>query len=211
MSADWVTISSLATAGGTLVLAVATFASVRSANRSARLAEETLLASVRPLLMPSRLDDPMVKVGFQDEHWVHVPGGTGTIEVTEDAVYLTMSLRNAGSGIAVLHGWRIERDDPAGERGRPPLEEFRRLTRDIYIPSGDVYFWQGAIREPEDVDRAFLVERIGSTERTLVDVLYGDQHGGQRVIARFALTPREAGGYLASIGRQWNVDRPDPR
>jgi hypothetical protein len=28
---DWVTISSLATAGGTLVLAVATFASVRSA------------------------------------------------------------------------------------------------------------------------------------------------------------------------------------
>ena len=126
MSADWVTISSLATAGGTLVLAVATFASVRSANRSARVAEETLLASVRPLLMPSRLDDPMVKVGFQDEHWVHVPGGTGTIEVTDDAVYLTMSLRNAGSGIAVLHGWRLERRDPRGEqrstsaRGVPP-------------------------------------------------------------------------------------------
>ena len=37
--ADWVTISSLATAGGTLVLAVATFSSVRSANRSARVAE----------------------------------------------------------------------------------------------------------------------------------------------------------------------------
>ena len=36
--ADWVTISSLATAGGTLVLAVATFSSVRSANRSARVA-----------------------------------------------------------------------------------------------------------------------------------------------------------------------------
>ena len=37
--ADWATISSLATAGGTLVLAVAIFASVRSANRSARIAE----------------------------------------------------------------------------------------------------------------------------------------------------------------------------
>ena len=47
--ADWVTISSLATAGGTLVLALATFGSVRSANRSARVAEESLLASVRPL------------------------------------------------------------------------------------------------------------------------------------------------------------------
>jgi hypothetical protein len=43
--ADWVTISSLATAGGTLVLAVATFSSVRSANRSARVAERSLLAA----------------------------------------------------------------------------------------------------------------------------------------------------------------------
>ena len=41
--ADWVTISSLATAGGTLVLAMATFASVRSANQSARVAERSLL------------------------------------------------------------------------------------------------------------------------------------------------------------------------
>jgi len=37
--ADWVTISSLATAGGTLVLAAGTFASVRSANRASRVAE----------------------------------------------------------------------------------------------------------------------------------------------------------------------------
>jgi hypothetical protein len=35
---DWATIASLATAGGTLVLAVSTFASVKSANRRARLA-----------------------------------------------------------------------------------------------------------------------------------------------------------------------------
>jgi hypothetical protein len=34
--ADWVTISALATAGGTLVLAVATFSAVRSANRLTR-------------------------------------------------------------------------------------------------------------------------------------------------------------------------------
>lgn len=41
--AHWATISSLATAGGTLVLAVATFSSVRSANRAARVAEKSLL------------------------------------------------------------------------------------------------------------------------------------------------------------------------
>ncbi len=56
--ADWVTISSLATAGGTLVLAVATFSSVRSANRSARIAEQSLLLGLRPILIPSRDEDP---------------------------------------------------------------------------------------------------------------------------------------------------------
>jgi hypothetical protein len=45
--ADWVTISSLATADGTLVLAVATFSSVKSANRSARVAERAPLLERR--------------------------------------------------------------------------------------------------------------------------------------------------------------------
>jgi hypothetical protein len=138
--ADWVTISSLATAGGTLVLALATFASVRSANRSARVAEESLLASVRPLLMPSRLDDPMVKVLGSAEN-----------------------------------------------------------------------FWQGAIREPDDPDRDVVERHVAAGERTIVDVLYGDQHGGQRVISRFSLIPRDEGTFLVSSARQWNVDRPDPR
>lgn len=48
--ADWATISSLATAGATLLLAVGTFASVRSANRAARTAERALLARMRPVL-----------------------------------------------------------------------------------------------------------------------------------------------------------------
>ncbi len=56
--ADWVTISALATAGGTLVLAVATFSSVRSSNRSARVAERALMAGLRPVLMPSHLEGP---------------------------------------------------------------------------------------------------------------------------------------------------------
>ena len=55
---DWATISSLATAGGTLVLAVATFSSVKSANRSARLAERSLMVGLRPVLVPSACDQP---------------------------------------------------------------------------------------------------------------------------------------------------------
>ena len=46
--ADWATISSLATAGGTLVLAAATFSAVRSSNRSARIAEQALQEQRRP-------------------------------------------------------------------------------------------------------------------------------------------------------------------
>ena len=51
--ADWTTIASLATAGGTLVLAVATYASVRSSNRSAQASERALSAAIRPVLVLS--------------------------------------------------------------------------------------------------------------------------------------------------------------
>jgi hypothetical protein len=64
--ADWVTISSLATAGGTLVLAVATFSAVKSANRSARVAERSLLAGLRPVLIPSRETDEAESIRFGD-------------------------------------------------------------------------------------------------------------------------------------------------
>src|SRR3954451_19783174 len=144
MAADWVTISSLATAGGTLVLAIATFGSVRSANRAARVAEESLLAGIRPLLMPSRPEDLPQKVGFADNHFVMLPGGAGTAEITDDAIYLTLSVRNAGNGIAVLHGWRIEPEDVLGRVDYASLDDFRRLSRDLYIPAGDIGFWQGA-------------------------------------------------------------------
>ena len=96
---DWVTISALATAGGTLVLAAATFASVRSANRAARVAERSLLAGLRPLLVPSKFDDPPQKVGFADDKWVVAEGGRGVAEVGDSAIYLVIPLRNVGAGI----------------------------------------------------------------------------------------------------------------
>jgi len=42
-------------------------------------------------------------------------------------------------------------------------------------------------------------------------VLYGDHELGQRSITRFGLTPRDDGRWIATVGRHWNVDRPDPR
>jgi hypothetical protein len=211
--ADWVTISSLATAGGTLVLAAATFASVRSANRAARVAERSLLVGLRPLLVPSRLDAPPEKVGFADDKWVLVPGGGAVAEAADGAVYLALSLRNVGSGIAVLHGWRFfpERLLSTAAADHAPLEEFTRLTRDLYVPAGDVGFWQGTFRDPDSPEFAAARRAIEARESLTVELLYGDYEGGQRVISRFAVIPRDDGKWIAAAGRHWNLDGADPR
>jgi len=54
---------------------------------------------------PSRFEDPQEKVGFQDDHWVRVPGGRAVAEATDEAIYLAMALKNVGSGLAVLDRW----------------------------------------------------------------------------------------------------------
>jgi hypothetical protein len=194
-----------------------TVASVRSANRAARVAEQSLLAGQRPLLVPSRNEDPGVKVGFQDDVWFLVPGGQAIAQATDEADYFVISVRNVGTGIAVLHAWRLDPEFVL-ERGAhispPPLEEFTTLTRDLYVAPGDVGFWQGSFRDPAS-DRYRAARRaVEARQRLGVDILYGDFEGGQRVISRFMLTPREAEDgtrWFASVGRHWNVDRPDPR
>ncbi len=112
--AEWSTIASLATALGTLILAVATFSAVRSSNLMAKVAQQQLLIQLRPVLAPSRREDPALKVNFGDMKWVHIPGGgavgevgagDGSMDSNTTVVYLAIALRNAGNGIAVLQGW----------------------------------------------------------------------------------------------------------
>lgn len=149
--ADWATISSLATAGGTLVLAAATYSAVRSSNRSARVAERALLAGLRPVLVPSRPQDPTESVLFADLRWFEVTGGHAVVEFTGDVVFLIMGVRNVGTGLAVLRGYCVHVGLLRGRDSEPsPLESFRNQTRDIYIPAGDAGIWQGAVRDPAD-------------------------------------------------------------
>ena len=211
---SWVTISSLATAGGTLVLAVATFSSVRSANRPARVAEDSLLAGTQPLLMPSRAEDPPLKVGFADNHFVMTPSGGGTAEVVDDAIYLTMSVRNVGSGIAVLHGWRIEFERDMDRIARPRPAPNRGVSsfdsRSLHRRRG-CWVLAGCIPNRSEPEFALVRGRITDPERIFVDLLYGDHQGRQHVITRFSLLPRHDDGWIASVSRHWNVDRPNPR
>jgi hypothetical protein len=212
LAVDWVSVSGIATAGATLVLAVATFASVRYGNRAARIAERSLLASLRPLLVPTRPDAPDQKVGFQDDKWFRLSGGGAAAEVGEDAIYLAIAVRNAGSGIAVMHGWYVHPDRTGGaDATYPPLERFRRLTRDLYVGPGEDGFWQGALRDPSDPIYPAIRAAIEEPHGMMVDILYGDSELGQRSVSRIALLPRDDGRWFATIGRHWNVDRPDPR
>lgn len=49
---------------------------------------------------------------------------------------LGFPLRNAGSGIAVLHGWIFHPEWHRSEEP-PDVSEFRRQNRDLYVPPGD--------------------------------------------------------------------------
>ena len=215
--ADWATISSLATAGGTLVLAVATFASVRSANRSARVAEPALQEQRRPLLAGSRLGvDHEQKIMFVDEHWVRVEGGRGVAETMDGVIYLVMSLRNVGAGIGVCQGWGVRAGLQRMTADHFAEDEFRAQTRDLYVPAGDIGLWQGALRDRDDPYYREVADAISRREPMTIELLYSDQVGAQRTITRFTLVPisREEdgdGGRLISAGRHWYLDRAGPR
>lgn len=216
---DWAALASVATALGTLVLAVATFSAIRSANRSARVAERGLLVGLRPVLMPTRHYDATLNVNFGDSMWMQLPGGgagaavgggDGTMGAADGVVYFGLPLRNAGQGLAVLHGWMFHSGWHRGEE-HPSPEEFRRQNRDLYVPVGDIGFWQAAFRDTSDPQYLEARHAVENHQPWTVELLYGDHEGGQRVITRFTALPSDDGGWTATSSRHWNIDRPDPR
>lgn len=212
LATDWGTISSMLAGVGTLVLAVATFASVRSSSRSARIAEAALQEQRRPVLAPSRLEDPVQKLMFVEGHWVSAEGGRAVAEHIDGIVYLAISLRNVGSGIGVCQGWTV-RAGLGSSRDAPthaPEGEFRLQTRDLYIPASDIGMWQGALRNPDDPVRAAVAEAIDARQPVSIELLYSDQVGLQRAITRFGLIPT-ADSWLASVHRHWYLDWEGPR
>lgn len=196
-----------------MVLAAATFAAVRSSNRAARATERALLANLRPVLVPSREEDPAEKIGFVDNHYVRVGGGRAVAEVTDDVIYMAISLRNVGSGLAVLDRWDFYPERVHGEQATVRAsDDFRRLTRDIYVSGNDRGFWQGAFRR-EQSDPMFdsAREAILARRAMTIDLLYGDHEGGQRTVTRFGILPIGEDQWLAAAARHWNLDRDDPR
>jgi hypothetical protein len=215
--ADTATIASLATAGGTLVLAIATFSATRSANRAARVSERSLMVGLRPVLFNARPQDPPQKVGFVDNHWVRLRDGLAAVQQSGENLYLAIPLRNVASGLAVLHGWHLWTQRALNDTPPRPIEEFRLHTRDLYVPVGDISFWQAALRDREDPLYGPARESIAAGTPMSIDILYGDHEGGQRTITRFYLVPRSHPAdedhwlWMCSVSRHWNLDRDDPR
>jgi hypothetical protein len=97
---DW---AGWGTAIGTLVLAGATFAAIRSSNRaarsaerSARIAERTLLAGLRPLLVVARPDDPAQRIQFADGRVIE----TGSDRPGPDRVLASRAARSCQSNLS---------------------------------------------------------------------------------------------------------------
>jgi hypothetical protein len=210
--ADTATIASLATAGGTLVLAVATFLSTRSANRSARIAERALDLGLQPVLIPAHEWDPAERITFHDQI-VQLRGGVAVVEERDNNLYFAAQLRNVGAGLGVLTSWLVEAAEdgpvPASLWNRPPdPSTFVDQQRSLFVPPGDVGYWQGAIREGDSDrgDAEALRRAIAAGGRLSIFLRYADQDGGHDTITRFTLAPDENGDWLFGIGRHWKVD-----
>jgi hypothetical protein len=215
---DWATLAEAGTALGTLVLAGATFSSVRSSSRTARIAERALLASQRPVLAPAGPDDPEAQVQFADGQVFALPAGRPLAERSAGVIYLAVPLSNLGAGIAVLHAYYLQAEpaedlarDPSGvarhRRGDTPpsVASFAPQQRDLLISPGRVGFWQAALRDPEAPLFAATAGALETGGRITVDILYGDHEDNQPTITRLVLLPDDAGAWRCDATRYWNL------
>jgi hypothetical protein len=206
--ADWVTISSLATAGGTLALAIATYGAVRSSNRAAAVAELALQQQLRPVLVNSQLGDPLQKIMFREGKWLQAAGGEAAAEHTDGTVYLALSVRNVGTGIGVLIGWYVMAGEWPPRNEPAEAEEFRRQMRDLLIPAGGIGLWQGAVRDSSEELHGILAGVVAERRPFAIDLLYSDHMGHQRSISRFSISPVGDDRWLTGAARHWNLDQP---
>lgn len=212
---DW---AGWGTSIGTLVLAGATFASIRSSNRSARIAERSLLAGQRPLLVATRREDPAQEIQFADGRVLDNPSTQALFLHDDDVIYLAIPLRNAGAGIAHLQGYRLDPEpadrvqtDPLGparhRRGAqaPDPATFAQQQRDLYIAAGDTGFWQAALRDPTSSTYTATQRAHHTRGRLTVDLLYGDLEDGQPTITRFVLLPAPPDAWRCDTTHHWRT------
>jgi hypothetical protein len=99
------------------------------------------------------------------------------------------------------------REIQRGNDEHAPLDDFRRLIRDLYLPPGKLGYWQIAFRDDPRTDEVRALVNSGGFS---VELLYGDYEGGQRVVTRFGVS-LDGDRWNIAVARHWQVDRPNPR
>ena len=127
---------------------------------------------------------------------------------------LALATFASGSGCIMNQNASLEEMKAEDQTTRPDPDSFRPQTRELYSPPRDLSFWQAAIRTLDDPDRARVETALaGGPDPLLIDLLYGDQEGGQRTISRFSITryPGADDEWSASVVNHWYLDRDGPR
>jgi hypothetical protein len=203
---DWVEPAGvIVTAVSTTILAVATFWAVQASKVTAEAAQRTIGLGTRCLLVPTRPGDPDQSVVFHGraEPRIIVPPASAVVRKQGDEMRLAIALRNVGPGLALLYGWSWS----AG-LGRPEVppagfEEFDTQARGLYVAPGDTGFWQARARG----DTAEAIRTAAETQKALtVDLLYGDEEGGQGRVSRFHLRAEDNGVRPCDVVRHWTLE-----
>ena len=119
-----------------------------------------------------------------DNHWARLEGGQATVEFVDGSIYLAISLRNVGPGLAVPFGW-------SSWRGRPlSISTHATLRTSACRRATSTWSFRHRVlagRHPrhDDPDFAWLSTAIVNAEAFTLEILYGDHEGGQRTITRF--------------------------
>ena len=169
---------------------------------------------LRPVLVSSRLEDPVQKMRWIGDHWSRVGGSQASVEVgRREHVHRGLAAQRGPGWRCCSAGVLIEgayTDVPHADPGAVPDAD-----RDL-LASGDVGFWQAAIRDTAEPGYAGLSRAIPEMQPFTLELLYGDHEGGQRTITRFGLVAARIGDgddlrWFPSTERHWPLDRPDPR
>ncbi len=229
---DWVEPAAIVvTAAATVILAIVTYLAVKGGDRTAHAAEraaaaametaqaaarsadaamKTLIVQTRPILVSAHLDDPSQDIVFHYDHILKpkVEGRKPAVfEDTGDSIYMGIALRNIGLGMALLYGWRVYPNALTSDILPGTFEDFTCMMRALHIPPGGLGYWQAQARER---DRVVVREANATGRHITVDLLYGDEEGGQGRITRFHLRAvpalDEKGVRSCDVTNHWSID-----
>jgi len=192
------------------VLGVATFASVRSANRAARAAEGSLLAGLRPagaVTPPGPPREGLVRRPALAPHRRRPRRHRGD-QRGDLPGHVTAQRRHRHrypARLGVL-------PRTAQRRCRPPRSRSLSAAHARHLCAGGGHrFLDERIPRPGVRRIRTGAQAIAARQALTIDLLYGDFEGGQCSVTRFGLLPVGEDGWLTAAGRHWNIDRPQPR